>query len=216
MKAIHGGKAKNDKIDSHKSAVLLRGGMIPMAYVYPPERRATRDLLRRRGPLLRKRAEVLAHMQNTTRQYHLPEMGKKVADNANREGVAAHFPEPSVRKTLEMELALIDHYDQLRGAGELSLTRPAKGHAVQTFARVPSVPGIGQILALVIRYEMHDSARFPRGQDFVSYCRLVTCAKESAGKRHGRAGKKIGHPQLTWACSAAAVLCLRQNQPGPD
>jgi transposase len=31
MKAIHGGKAKNDKIDAHKIAVLLRGGMIPLA-----------------------------------------------------------------------------------------------------------------------------------------------------------------------------------------
>ena len=36
MKAIHGGKAKNDRIDSQKIAVLLRGGMIPVAYVYPP------------------------------------------------------------------------------------------------------------------------------------------------------------------------------------
>ena len=35
MKAIHGGKAKNDKIDAHKIAVLVRGGMLPMAYVYP-------------------------------------------------------------------------------------------------------------------------------------------------------------------------------------
>ena len=35
MKAIHGGKAKNDRIDAHKIAVLLRGGMIPQAYVYP-------------------------------------------------------------------------------------------------------------------------------------------------------------------------------------
>src|SRR6187397_2487501 len=33
-KAIHGGKAKNDKIDAHKIAVLLRGGMLPQAYVY--------------------------------------------------------------------------------------------------------------------------------------------------------------------------------------
>ena len=31
MKAIHGGKAKNDKIDSHKIAVLRRGGMLPQA-----------------------------------------------------------------------------------------------------------------------------------------------------------------------------------------
>jgi transposase len=48
MKALHGGKAKNDKIDSQKIAVLLRGGMIPVAYVYPPQMRSTRDLLRRR------------------------------------------------------------------------------------------------------------------------------------------------------------------------
>src|SRR5215475_13612728 len=48
MKAIHGGKAKNDKIDSQKIAALLRGGMLPKAYVYPAQMRATRDLLRRR------------------------------------------------------------------------------------------------------------------------------------------------------------------------
>ena len=65
MKAIHGGKAKNDKIDAHKSAVLLRGGMLPQAYVDPAEMRATRDLLRRRCHLVRKRAELLAHIHNT-------------------------------------------------------------------------------------------------------------------------------------------------------
>src|SRR5215470_9033684 len=71
MKAIHGGKAKNDKIDSHKIAVLLRGGMLPQAYVYPAAMRATRDLLRRRMHLMRKRAELLAHIQNTNSQYNL-------------------------------------------------------------------------------------------------------------------------------------------------
>src|SRR3989454_2225351 len=53
MKAIHGGKAKNDKIDAHKIPVLLRGGMLPQADVYPAEMRATRDLLRRPCPLVR-------------------------------------------------------------------------------------------------------------------------------------------------------------------
>jgi transposase len=63
MKAIHGGKAKNDKIDAQKIAVLLRGGMLPQAYVYPAALRATRDLLRRRMHLMRKRAELLTHVQ---------------------------------------------------------------------------------------------------------------------------------------------------------
>src|SRR5262252_8819446 len=60
MKAIHGGKAKNDKIYSQKIAALLRGGMLPKAYVYPAAMRATRDLLRRRTHLMRKRSELLA------------------------------------------------------------------------------------------------------------------------------------------------------------
>ncbi len=44
MRAIHGGKANNDKIDSQKIALLLKGGLIPQAYAYPAERRATRAL----------------------------------------------------------------------------------------------------------------------------------------------------------------------------
>src|SRR5712692_8867863 len=216
MKAIHGGKARNDKIDAHKIAVLLRGGMLPQAYVYPAEMRATRDLLRRRCHLVRKRAELLAHIHNTNSQYNLPEIGKRLAYQANREGVEEHFPDPSVRKTIEVDVSLIDHSDQLLGAVELYLTRTAKAHDVQTFARLQSVPGIGKMLALVLLYEIQDITRFPRVQDFVSYCRLVTCAKESGGKRLGTSGKKIGNVHLRWAFAEAAVLCLRQHQPGKE
>jgi transposase len=66
----------------------------------------------------------------------------------------------------------------------------------------------------VILYEVQDIRRFPRVQDFVSYCRLVKCAKESAGKKSGTAGKKIGNAYLKWAFSEAAVLFLRNNPEG--
>src|SRR5262249_51841256 len=70
-----------------------------------------------------------------------------------------------------------------------------------------------QILALVLLYEIHDIGRFPSVQDFVSYCRLVKCSKESDGKHYGYSGAKIGNAHLKWAFSEAAVLCLRQNAP---
>jgi transposase len=213
MKAIHGGKAKNDKIDAHKIAVLLRGGMLPMAYVYPRAMRATRDLLRRRCHFMRKRAELLTHIQNTATQYLLPPFGKKIAHKRNRTDVAAQFPAPEVRKSIETNVALLDHYDRLLTDLELYLTRTAKVHDVHTFARLRSVPGIGQILALVLLYEIHDIRRFPSVQDFVSYCRLVKCGKESDGKHYGYSGAKIGNAHLKWAFSEAAVLCLRQNPP---
>jgi len=79
MQAIHGGKAKHDRLDAQNIAVLLRGGMLPHASVSPAEMRATRALLRRRMPLTRKRAEMLAPIQHTTSQDHLPEIGKKLA-----------------------------------------------------------------------------------------------------------------------------------------
>ena len=61
---------------------------------------------------------------------------------------------------------------------------------------------------------MHDMTRFPRVQDGVSYCRLVTCAKESAGQREGTSGAKMGHSSRKWAFSEAAVLVLRHNPAG--
>ena len=214
MKAIHGGKAKNDKIDAQKIAVLLRGGMLPQAYVYPAEMRATRDLLRRRMHLMRKRAELLAHVQNTNSQYNLPEIGKKIAYKANRDGIAERFPDPAVQKSIEVDLALIDYYDPLLTDLELHIVKTAKQHDAQTLYLLQSVPGIGKILSWVLLYEIHDIQRFPRVQDFVSYCRLVKCAKESAGKRYGTSGAKIGNAYLKWAFSEAAVLFLRNHPAG--
>jgi hypothetical protein len=112
--------------------VWLRGGRIPQASVYPAEMRATRALLRRRCPLVQKRAELLAPSQTTTSQYNLPESGKKLADKAHREGVEDHCPAPSVRKTIEVDLALLAHSDQLLRAMALSISRRAKVHDGQT------------------------------------------------------------------------------------
>jgi transposase len=183
MKAIHGGKAKNDKIDARKIAVLLRGGMLPQAYVYPAEMRATRDLLRRRMSLMRHRAALLTHVQNTNSQYHLPDIGKKIAYKANREGVAARFPDPAVQQSIAVDLGLLDYYDRLLTELELSLVQSAQVHNAQIFYRLRSIPGVGKILALGLLYEIHDITRFPRVQEFVSYGRLVKCAKASAGTR---------------------------------
>jgi transposase len=115
---------------------------------------------------------------------------------------------------MEIDLALIDFYDQVLRDVELTIVQTAKQHDAQTLYRLQSVPGIGKILSLVLLYEIHDITRFPRVQDFVSYCRLVKCAKESAGKRYGISGAKIGNSYLKWAFSEAAVLFLRNNPAG--
>jgi transposase len=214
MKAIHGGKAKNDKLDSYKIAVLLRGGLLPQAYVYPAAMRATRDLIRRRLHLVRKRGQLLAHIQNTRAQYNLPVFGRKLAYKANRDGVVERFADPSVQKSIEVDLALIDHYDALVTDLELTIVREAKRHDADAFHRLRSVPGIGKVLALTILYEIHDITRFDRVQEFASYARLIKCTHESGGKKLGIGGAKMGNVHLKWAFSEAAVTFLRHNREG--
>src|SRR3989304_5929868 len=203
MMAIHGGKAKNDQIDSYKIAHLLRGGNVPFSYVYPQPMRATRDLLRRRNFLMRKRAELLAHIQNTNAQYNLPEFDGSLRYPANREDLAEHFTDDSVKKSIETDLALIEVYDKHLKEVELYLARHARIDDPNRYHLLKTVPGVGQILGLVLLYESHAIARFPRGQDFVSYCRLIRCSKESAGEKLGTGGKKIGKAHPTGAFSQA-------------
>jgi len=213
MKAIHGGKAKNDRIDSHKIAVLLRGGMMPMAYVYPAKMRATRDLLRRRNHLMRKRAELYAHIQNTRSQYNLSDYLGRIAKVQNREGVVERFEDPSVQKMIATDLAVITAYDPIIAKMERDIIATANHHDPVAYALLKSIPGIGRILGLVILYEIENINRFPTVQDFVSYSRLVKSAKESNGKKYGSSGKKIGNAHLKWAFSEAAALFLKGNEP---
>ena len=214
MRAIHGGKSKNDRIDSHKIAALLRGGLVPMAYVYPRKMRATRDLMRRRNHLMRKRAELLAHIQNTASQYNLQVPLGRIAKAKNRVDLLERFDNPAVRMSVAANLDMIDTYDQVLPVLEQEIIKSAKEHDPTAYALLKTIPGVGRIIALNLFYEIEDINRFPRVQDFASYCRLVKCAKESNGKKYGTAGRKIGNAHLRWAFSEAAQLFLKGNEPG--
>ena len=127
---------------------------------------------------MRKRAELLTHVQNTNSQYNLPEIGKKLAYKANRDGVAERFPDPAVQKSIEVDLALIG---SLRPPAHATwswlIVKTAKQHDANTLYLLHTVPGIGKILSLVLLYEIHDIQRFPG-------CRILspTAAWSSAPK----------------------------------
>ena len=212
MKAIHGGKTKNDKIDAYKIASLLRGGNFPPAYAYPAEWRATRDLLRRRMYLTRRTGELVAHIQNTNTQYNLPAFKKKLTRKYNHGGVPERFEDPEVRKSVEVDLEVINALNETLKKLEWHIEKTAREHDYHTLYLLRSIPGVGQILALVILYEVHDINRFPRVQDFSSYARLIRPTKTSDGKWAGHSNKKIGNAHLKWAIKEAAILMLRDSE----
>jgi transposase len=178
MKAIHGGKAKNDRIDALKIAMLLRSGMLPQAYVYPAGMRAPIRAIAKASPITSRTAWCAR-------------------------------PSPSISPC---SIATTRSWWDL----ESYLVRQAKQHDAQAFQLLRSIPGVGKVLALTILYEIHDVKRFDRVREFASYARLVKCAKESAGMKHGTSGAKMGNVHLKWAFSEAAVLFVRHSEPGKE
>jgi hypothetical protein len=215
MRAIPGGNAKTAQIAAHKIAVWRRGGLLPHAYIYPAQRRATRDLLRRRTHLMRTRAERFVHGQTTTRQDTLPELGQQIASQAHREGVAERCTDPAVRNSRAVDWALSPHDDQRRTALEWSLVKAATHPDANPLSLGHTVPGIGKMLSRVRRDAIHDLDRCPRGQDCVASGRLVKRAKASAGTRLGTSGQHLGTAHRQWAFSEAAAWCRRQKPAGP-
>jgi len=210
MKAIHGGKSKNDRIDAEKIGRLLRGGTFPLSYVYPAQMRSTRDLLRRRTFLMRRRSEALAHIHMTYQQYNLQSPKRRLRYASNREAITEPFEDTSVKKMLAVDLAVLERYDHLIKDLELFLVRHAKVQDGQTFFLLRSVPGIGKVLALTLMYEIHDIRRFATVGQFISYSRLVNCPHTSAGKQCGSGGRKIGNAFIRWAFGEAVCLLIRE------
>ena len=211
MKAIHGGKTKNDRIDSFKIAMLMRGGNFPLAYVYPKAMRATRDLLRRRTRIVQHGAMLKAHVVNTTSQYNLPPNRVNLKNLNARTQLHNTFEQPEVQRNVDLDLAILHFYHQELSKLEWHLEQQAKQHDPTSLSVLRTIPGVGRILALTILYEIGDIERFESVQKFASYARLIKCKAESAGKSYGTQGNKIGNAHLKWAFSEAAVLFLRNN-----
>ena len=216
MKAIHGSKSKNDKIDSEKIAMLLRAGMMPQAYVYPQEMRATRDLLRRRLFFVQRRSELLAHIQMTFQQYNcLDKIGDLTHEN-QRKALVLPFADPAAVRMVQSDLETVAHLSKLVDRLETYIyaLRFEKEDIGIKLALLRSVPGIGRVLSATILYEIEDINRFPTVQNFISYCRLIKLKKTSAGKVTGGSNKKIGNHHLRWAFAEAVMLHLRDDAQG--
>src|SRR5437899_5939247 len=84
LKAIHGGKNKNDRIDSEKLTHLLRSNLIPPSYVYPAALRPLRALLRQRTYLVWQRSDLLARIHSHQLSNNRPALSGRNRYNQER------------------------------------------------------------------------------------------------------------------------------------
>lgn len=209
---IHGGKNKNDRIDSEKLAHLLRSNMIPASYVYPSARRPIRALLRQRMSYVWQRATLMTHVSmNQTAEGLTPVAKGGHNRDVWMERLLAQYENPLHRMAVTCEMDMIRAYDTVIVTLENEIIRQAKQHEGRDYQLLNTVPGIGRILAMTILFELDAIERFPTVKDFLSYSRLVKGSVASAGKVKGLTGGKMGNAYLRWAFGEAAVICKRAH-----
>lgn len=212
LKAIHGGKNKNDRIDSEKIAHLLRTNLIPPAYVYPAAKRPLRALLRQRLFFVWRRSELLARIHSHQLAHNrIPQKQTRRNRDPWEKQLLAAESDPLRQLALQNDLAMIRHFDHQITQLEEELQRQAKKSAAREYALLQTVPGIGENLGMTILCEIGDINRFPTVKNFLSYSRLVKGTVASAGKIKGLRGAKLGNPYLRWAFGEAAVIAKRDH-----
>lgn len=203
-------KYADDQHDAFWLTEMLRLGILPEGYIYPKEDRPVRDLLRKRGHLVRLRTSLIISLQNII---------------SRNNGVKLKAGDIKALKT-DRVAPFLEWNEDLALAGKVSkksidfLTRQIKEiEAVveqkldlrEPYDRLQTEPGIGKILGLTVMLETGPISRFAKVGNYVSYCRKVSTKWISNEKKKGKGNKKSGNKYLAWAFSEAAEIARRYD-----
>jgi transposase len=206
-------KHSDDKHDAFWLAEMLRLGILPEGYIYPKEERPLRDLLRKRGHLVRLRTSLIVSLQNILSR----NLGKKINVNdmkAIREDRVSFLLERNEDLALAGRVSkeAIDHLTQQIHKIEWVVQK--RTALKESYRYLLTLPGVGKILSLTIMLETGPISRFETVGDYVSYCRKVPSQWMSNGKWKGTGNRKNGNKYLAWAYSEASEFA-RQLYPEP-
>jgi transposase len=207
IRQYEGLKYTDDKYDARWLAHLLRLGVLPQGHIYPKQHRPVRDLLRKRGQMVRQRTANLLSIQNLFSRNTGGSMSANRVKRLDSKEIDGLVPNTELALAIKANLAMLQCAD-----GQIDLLEKAVLDRVKLkpeFELLKTAPGIGLILALTIMLETGDITRFPTVGDYASYCRCVGSKKISNGKKKGSGNTKNGNKYLSWAFIEAANFAVR-------
>ena len=209
-KAIASAKIKNDKLDAHMLAQLLRTDLVATVYVSDQETRGLKELLRHRVRLVRDSSRMKNRIYNLLAKNNLKPPSGGLFTQKGLEFVTGLDLPPHHQGPLDNYLW---HYQLLRETIE-PLDQKVRERAKDNpqAQLLMSLPGVGPVVALTLLAEIGDISRFPSHRQLASYAGIVSSLNSSAGK--DRLGKitKEGSPWMRWALVESAHCVARMKK----
>ena len=187
-------KHADDNSDAEWLAEMLRLDVLPEGYIYPKELRSARDLMRKRMQLVQQSTSNLLAIQGLYTRHLSYKLSNNSIKSLTEEKVERDFEMANVSYAVKSNLAvMLCLKEHIKGI-ESELLKQVK--LVPEFQQLTSINGIGNILRLTIMLETGDINRFDKAGPFrknrASYCRCISGARYSNGKKKGTTNKKNG------------------------
>ena len=207
VKAIASAKLKNDRVDSATLAHLLRCDLLPESWQADGETQGRRQQVRLRTTLVRQRTRLKNQVHAVLHQQGLR---SPVTDLFGKRGrlwlKGVKLPEQA-RETVETCLRLLDHYTEEIQKQTLQLSEKAKQD--ERVRWLMTIPGIGEVSAMMVLAEIGKIGRFSSKEALCSYAGLVPRVRESASKAARGGITRQGSSYLRWMMVEAAQVATR-------
>jgi len=209
MEQYSGIKHADDTNDAFFLAELLRLKILPTGYIYDPQLRPVRDLLRRRLTLVHQRTALMLSFKSlytrTTGQEmtlsRLKELAIKEAQDL--------YDHPANQLIAGMQIKHIEQLTESIEKVEKVVLDCAR--ELPFYSKLTTLPGVGKILGMTITMEVGEINRFAEPGRFASYCRTVEAKRTSNSKKKGENNSKCGNKYLAWAFVEGANFAGRYD-----
>jgi transposase len=189
-----GVKYTDDNSDARWLADMLRLKILPEGYIYPKNQRSARDLMRKRMQLVQQSTLNLLSIQGLYARHLNKKISASKVKQLTVKQIELDFSASHVVLAVNSNLAVMNCLQEQIKMLEKVLKKELR--LEPAFEQLTSIDGIGLVLALTIMLETGEISRFDEVGDYASYCRCISGAKYSNGKKKGNTNSKNGCPQL--------------------
>jgi transposase len=209
MQQYDGLKYTADTHDAYFLAELQRLNILPTGYIYDPQLRPVRDLLRRRLGLVRQRTALILSFQSLYSRTTGQELNLNRLKGMPAAAAQLLYEHPANRLIAQIQK---EHMEKLGGSiATIEQTVLASARPLPCYGPLTTLPGVGRILAMTMTMEIGEIGRFKTAGDFASYCRTVDARRLSNEKKKGNNNEKCGNRYLAWAFVEAANFAKRYD-----
>lgn len=199
-------RIKTDTIDSETLAHLLRADLIPKAYAPSSETRDKKNLLRYRSSLTAMKVRIKNTIHAVLARNHIEDkIFRALSDKFGKKGMTylrAVMLKGTDTMILNEYLDLLEETEAKIKVAESQIRLVCRQDEICQLLK--SIPGIGDILAVTIRYEIDDIERFVSAGKLCSYAGLVPSTYSSGSRTYQGKITKQGDKWLRWAMVEAA------------